>query len=71
QVKACRDDYEYRKGLLLSIEEAKKRERELEAKLGSIGLMTEAANKRLAELLKLAEARTREYIGQKIELDLS
>jgi hypothetical protein len=28
-------------------------------------------NKRLAELLKLAEARTREYVGQKIELDLS
>ena len=71
QVKACRDDYDYRKGLLLSIEEARKHERELEAKVASIGLLVEAVNKRLAELLKLAEARTREYVGQKIELDLS
>ena len=71
QVKACKDDYEYRKGLLLKIEESKKDERGLQERVASIVTMEEAVNKRLAELLQLAETRTREYVGQNIELDLS
>ena len=71
QVKACKDDYEYRKGLLLKIEESKKGERELQERVSSMTMMEEAMNKRLAELLRLAEARTREYVGQTVELDLS
>lgn len=71
QLKACKDDYEYRKGLLLKIEESKKEEHVLQERVASIVSMEEALNKRLAELVRLAEMRTREYVGQQIELELS
>ena len=71
QVKTCKDDYEYRKGLLLKIEESKRTEQELRERVASTASMEEAVNKRLGDLLRLAEVRTREYVGQKIELDLS
>ena len=35
----------------------------------SAASMTEAVNKRLVELLKQAEMKTREYVGKEVELE--
>jgi hypothetical protein len=61
--------YEYRKGLLLKIEETRKQEQEVEERMRSVASMTDALNKRLAELLRLAETKTREYVGQDVQLE--
>jgi hypothetical protein len=65
----CKDTYERRKGLLSKIEETRKEELELQEKMKSAASMTEAVNKRLIELLKQAEMKTREYVGQEVELE--
>jgi hypothetical protein len=61
--------YERRKGVLSKIEETRREELELQEKMRSAASITEAVNKRLIELLKQAEMKTREYVGQQIELE--
>jgi hypothetical protein len=65
----CKDMYERRKGLLSKIEETRREELELQEKMKSASSMTDAVNKRLIELLKQAEMKTREYVGQEVELE--
>jgi hypothetical protein len=65
----CKDMYERRKGVLSKIEETRREELELQEKMRSAASITEAVNKRLIELLKQAEMKTREYVGQQIELE--
>jgi hypothetical protein len=65
----CKDMYERRKGLLSKIEETRREELELQEKMKSAASMTEAVNKRLIDLLKQAESKTREYVGQQVELE--
>ncbi len=64
-----KESYEYRKGLLLKIEETRRREVEVQERIRSVASMTEALNKRLVELLRLAETKTREYVGKDVELE--
>ena len=61
--------YEWRKGLLLKIEETRRQEQEVEERMRSVASMAETLNKRLQELLKLAETKTREYVGRDVELE--
>jgi hypothetical protein len=65
----CKDMYERRKGLLSKIEETRREELELQEKMKSAASMTEAVNKRLIDLMKQAELKTREYVGQQVELE--
>ena len=65
----CKDAYQHRKQLLLRIEEAKGREKEIEERSRSVSSMSDALGKRLIELLKLAETKSREYIGKDVELE--
>ncbi|OLB70842.1 hypothetical protein AUI06_05715 [archaeon 13_2_20CM_2_52_21] len=64
----CKDMYEQRRGVLSKIDETKKEELEVRERMKSATSMTEAVNKRLIELLKLAETKTREYIGREVQL---
>jgi hypothetical protein len=64
-----KEKYEWRKGLLLKIEETRKQEQEVEERMGSVASMREALNKRVAELLRQAETKTREYVGQDVQLE--
>lgn len=61
--------YEYRKGLMLKIDETKKQEEQVEERIRSVASMTEALNKRLSDLLRLAESKTKEYVGREVELE--
>lgn len=65
----CKDKYEHRKTLLIKIEERKRQELEVSEKIRSASSMTESVNRRLGELLKQAETKTQEYVGQKVELE--
>jgi hypothetical protein len=65
----CKDIYERRKGLLSKIEETRQEELTVQEKMRSASSMTEAVNKRLIELLKQAEVKTREYVGKEVELE--
>jgi hypothetical protein len=65
----CKDKYEHRKSLLAKIQEKKMEELEVQEKIRSASSMTESLNRRLGELLKQAEAKTQEYVGQKVELE--
>lgn len=65
----CKDMYERRKLLLSKIEEMKKEELEVQERMKSAASITEALNKRLIELLKQAEMKTREYVGKEVELE--
>jgi len=65
----CKDMYERRKGLLSKIEETRREELEFQEKMKSAASLTEAVNKRLIELLKQAEMKTREYVGKEVELE--
>jgi hypothetical protein len=65
----CKDMYERRKVLLSKIEETRRGELELQEKMKSAASMTEAVNKRLIDLMKQAETKTREYVGQQVELE--
>jgi hypothetical protein len=65
----CRKLYEYRKGLLLKIEETRKQEQQIDERVRSVSSMTEAVKRRLAELLRLAESKTREYLGRDVQLE--
>jgi hypothetical protein len=65
-----KENYEWRKGLLLKIEETRKQEQEVEERMRSVASMTEALNKRVADLLKQAETKTREYVGQDLQLEI-
>jgi len=67
----CKEMYEYRKGLLLKIEETKRHEQEVDERISSVASMVDAMSRRLADLLKLAETKTREYVGREIELERS
>ncbi len=67
----CKEMYEFRKGLLLKIEETRSQEEEFEERMRSVTSMVEALNKRLVELLRLAETKTREYVGREVELERS
>jgi hypothetical protein len=67
--KEVKESYEFRKGLLLKIEETRKQEQEVQERIRSVASMTEALNRRLAELLRLAETKTREYVGQDVQLE--
>ena len=64
----CKHMYEQRRGVLSKIDETKKEELEVRERMKSATSMTEAVNKRLIELLKLAETKTREYIGREVQL---
>lgn len=64
-----KEAYEYRKGLLLKIDETRKQKEEVEERMRSVRSMTEALQKRVAELLRQAETRTREYVGQDVQLE--
>ncbi len=66
--KEVKESYEWRKGLLLKIEETRKQEEELAERMRSVASMTDALNKRVAELLRQAESKTREYVGQDVQL---
>jgi hypothetical protein len=65
----CKDIYERRKALLSKIEETREEELAVQEKMKSASSMTEAVNKRLIELLKQAEMKTREYVGKEVELE--
>ena len=65
----CKDKYEHRKSLLTKIEERRTEELEVQEKIRSASSMTESLNRRLGELLKQAEAKTQEYVGQRVELE--
>jgi hypothetical protein len=65
----CKDIYERRKVLLSKIEETRQEELAVQEKMKSASSMTEAVNKRLTELLKQAEMKTREYVGKEVELE--
>ena len=65
----CKDKYEHRKTLLTKTEEKGKEELEVRERIQSATSMTETLNKRLIELLKQAESKTREYVGQEVELE--
>ena len=65
----CKDMYERRRALRSKIEETRREEVELQEKMKSASSMTEAVNKRLIELMKQAEMKTREYVGQQVELE--
>jgi len=67
--KEVKENYEWRKGLLLKIEETRKQELEVQERMRSVVSMTDALNKRLAELLRLAESKAREYVGQDVQLE--
>ncbi len=67
--KEVKENYEWRKGLLLKIEETRKQELEVQERMRSVASMTDALNKRLAELLRLAESKAREYVGQDVQLE--
>jgi hypothetical protein len=54
--------------LLSKIEETRQEELTVQEKMRSASSMTEAVNKRLIELLKQAEVKTREYVGKEVEL---
>jgi hypothetical protein len=64
-----KENYEWRKGLLLKIEETRKQEQEVEERMRSVASMREALNKRVAELFRQAETKTREYVGQDVQLE--
>lgn len=64
-----RDRYQLRKEIMARIDEARKRAEEIAERARSVNAMTEAQNKRLSELLTMAEAKTREYVGREIELE--
>jgi len=64
----CKHMYKQRRGVLSKIDETKKEELEVRERMKSATSMTEAVNKRLIELLKLAETKTREYIGREVQL---
>ena len=61
--------YQWRKGLLLKIEEARRQEQDVEERMRSVASMAETVSKRLQDLLKLAETKTREYVGREVELE--
>jgi hypothetical protein len=65
----CKDRYEHRKSLLSKIEVIKKEELEVQERIKSAASMTDALNRRLSELLKQAESKTREYVGKQVELE--
>jgi hypothetical protein len=65
----CKDIYERRKALLSKIDETRQGELAVQEKMKSASSMTEAVNKRLIELLKQAEMKTREYVGKEVELE--
>ena len=65
----CKDMYEHRKILLSKIEEIRKEELDTNERMKSATSLTDALNRRLSELLKQAESKTREYTGQEIELE--
>ena len=65
----CKDKYEHRRSLLSKIEEMRKEQLEVQEKIKSATSMTEVLNRRLNELLKQAESKTREYVGREVELE--
>ncbi len=65
----CKDMYEHRKSLLSKIEVVKKEELEVQERIKSAASMTDALNRRLSDLLKQAESKTREYVGKQVELE--
>jgi hypothetical protein len=65
----CKDKYEHRKSLLSKIDVIRGEELEVQERVKSASSMTEALNRRLSELLKQAESKTREYVGQQVELE--
>ena len=65
----CKDIYEHRKSLLSKIEVTRKEELEIQERMISAASMTESVNRRLSELLKQAESKTREYVGHAVELE--
>src|SRR5207247_2552236 len=69
RIAECKDMYDRRKALLSKIEETRREELEIQEKMKSAASMTEAVNKRLVELLKQAEMKTREYVGKEVELE--
>jgi len=69
RIAECKDMYDRRKELLSKIEETRREELEIQEKMKSAASMTEAVNKRLVELLKQAEMKTREYVGKEVELE--
>jgi hypothetical protein len=69
QKQDVKETYEWRKGLLLKIDEARKQEQEIQERIRSVESMTEALNKRLADLLRQAETKTREYVGKDVQLE--
>jgi hypothetical protein len=69
QKRDVKETYEWRKGLLLKIDETKKQEQEIQERIRSLESMTEALSKRLADLLRQAETKTREYVGKDVQLE--
>ena len=61
--------YQRRKEILVRIDEGRKREEEFAELSRSVNAMSAALNKRLSELLAMAEAKTREYVGREVELE--
>lgn len=66
---SCKDKYEHRRSLLSKIEEMRREQLEVQEKIKSATSMTEVLNRRLSELLKQAESKTREYVGEEVELE--
>ncbi len=65
----CKDIYDHRKSLLSKIEEMRREEQAVQERMRSAASMTESVNRRLTELLKQAQSKTREYVGQEVELE--
>src|SRR5438034_2923116 len=61
--------YQWRKSLLLKIEEVRRQEQDVEERMRSVASMAETVSNRLQDLLKLAETKTREYVGRDVELE--
>ncbi len=65
----CKSMYQQRKEILLKINETRGREEEVAERSRSVKAMSEALNKRVGELLLLAETKTKEYVGQEVQLE--
>jgi hypothetical protein len=65
----CKDMYDHRKSLLSKIEEMRKEEQAVQERMRSAASMTESVNRRLSELLKQAQSKTREYVGKEVEVE--
>lgn len=69
QDSTCKSHYQARKNMMKTLEEARKHHEDVIHRIRSIEEKPAALNKRLAELLTMAEARTGEYVGRQVQIE--